>query len=238
MEKMGLEFPKENGKFVCRPTRGLRVVKVLKPVGGGLEYCWRLRKALEEEGVQIVERIFITGLLKDESGKIAGAVGLDGRTGDFIIFRSKASVVATNSVSFRAGFVRDLTGTGTILAYKAGATLANAEFGYLRPGNPKFYFEGITFAIQDGAKFVNARGEPFMEKYEPDWADQADVQLITKAMLMEKRAGKAPVYLDMSLIPDEKRGDYLQSTVAWMDYFYKKLGEELEREGFFKSLGS
>jgi len=25
--------------------------------------------------------------------------------------------------------------------------LANAEFGYLRPGNPKFYFEGITFAI-------------------------------------------------------------------------------------------
>ncbi len=44
-------------------------------------------------------------------------------------------------------------------------------------------------------------------------------------MVMEKMAGKAPVYLDMSLIPEEKKGEYLHSTVAWMDYFYKKLGD-------------
>src|SRR5574341_1452975 len=57
MENMGLEFPKENGKFVRRPTRGLKVTQVLNPVGGGLEYCWTLRKPVEEKGVQIVERI-------------------------------------------------------------------------------------------------------------------------------------------------------------------------------------
>ncbi len=235
MERMGLQFPKENGQFIRRPTRGLRVVKVLKPVGGGLEYCWILRKALEERGVKLVERIFVTSLLKAESGSVAGAVGIDGRTGEFTIIRAKATIIATNSVTFRAGFVRDLTGTGPMLAYEAGATLTNAEFGYLRPGNPRYYFEGITFAIQDGAKFVNSQGETFMEKYEPGWADWADVQLISKAMVMEKKAGNTPIYLDMSLIPEEKRNDYLHSAVAWMDYFYKKLEDRVRIDMFGKS---
>lgn len=235
LEKMGLQYPKENGKYVRRPTRGLRLVKVLKPVGGGLEFCWALRKAVEQEGIQIVERLFITDLVESEQERIGGAVGVDSRTGEFIILCAKSTVIATNSVTFRSGFVRDLTGTGPILAYRAGAALTNAEFGYLRPGTPRFYFEGITYAIQDGAKFRNARGEPFMERYDPEWGDRADVHTITKAMVMEKKAGRAPIYLDMSLIPEEKRDDYLRSTVAWMDYFYKKLGERARIDMFGKT---
>ena len=232
MEKMGLVFAKEDGNFLRCPTRGLRVTKVLKPDGGGLEYCWKLRKAVERESVDIVERVFITDLLRGEDGMVCGAVGLDGRTGEFTIIRAKSTVLATNSVTFRAGFVRDLTGTGSLLAYRAGAVLTNAEFGYLRPGTPKFYFEGITFAIQDGAKFVNAHGEPFMGEHEPDWAD---VQVISKAMVMEKKSGKAPIYLDMSLMPEDKRGDYLHSSVAWMEFFYKKLGDRARIDMFGKT---
>ena len=235
LEKMGLVFPKEDGRFIRRPTRGLKVTKVLKPDGGGLEYCWRLRKALEAEGVDLVERVFITDLARDDGGRVTGALGVDGRTGEFVIVRAGATVLATNSVTFRAGFVRDLTGTGTQLAYDAGAVLTNAEFGYLRPGTPKFYFEGITFAIQDGARFVNAQGEPFMERYEPDWADRADVQALSKAMVREKKAGRTPLYLDMSLIPEEERGQYLQSSVAWMDYFFRKLGDRARIDMFGKT---
>ena len=235
LEKMGLVFPKEDGRFIRRPTRGLKVTKVLKPDGGGLEFCWRLRKALESEGVNLVERVFITDLARDDDGRVVGAFGIDGRTGEFVIIRAGATVLATNSVTFRAGFVRDLTGTGTRLAYDAGAVLTNAEFGYLRPGTPKFYFEGITFAIQDGAKFVNADGEPFMERHEPDWADWADVQLVSKAMVQEKKAGRTPLYLDMSLIPEEERGQYLQSSVAWMDYFFRKLGDRARIDMFGKT---
>ncbi len=232
MEKMGLVFPKEDGRFIRRPTRGLKITKVLKPDGGGLEYCWRLRKALEAEGVDLLERVFVTDLARDDGGLVTGAFGIDGRTGEFVIVRARATVLATNSVTFRAGFVRDLTGTGTHLAYDAGAVLTNAEFGYLRPGTPKFYFEGITFAIQDGARFVNAQGEPFMERYEPDWADRADVQALSKAMVQEKKEGRTPLYLDMSLIPEEERGQYLQSSVAWMDYFFRKLGDRARIDMF------
>lgn len=234
-EKLGVEFPKENGRFLRRPTRGLKVTQVLKPEGGGLEYCWRLRRAAEGEGVHLVERTFVTDLLEDENGRVVGAFGIDGRTGEPSAVRARATIIATNSVTFRAGFARDLTGTGTLLAYDAGAALTNAEFGYLRPGTPKFYFEGITFAIQDGARFVNAAGEPFMERYEPDWADWADVQLISKAMVKERQAGKTPLYLDMSRMPEEKRGHYLQSSVAWMDYFFKKLGDRARIDMFGKT---
>ena len=235
LEKMGLVFPREDGRFIRRPTRGLKVTKVLKPDGGGLEYCWRLRKALEAEGVELLERVFVTDLAQDTDGRVTGAFGVDGRTGEFVIIRAGAVILSTNSVTFRAGFVRDLTGTGTQLAYDAGAVLTNAEFGYLRPGTPKFYFEGITFAIQDGARFVNAQGEPFMERYEPDWADRADVQALSKAMVREKQDGRTPLYLDMSLIPEEERGQYLQSSVAWMDYFFRKLGDRARIDMFGKT---
>ena len=109
--------------------------------------------------------------------------------------------------------MRDITGTGTLLAYRAGAALRNAEFSYVRPGTPKFYFEGITFAIQEGAHWVNAKGEAFMDEYEPEWGDEADVPRIARAMAMENRKGNTPLYLDMSPIPEHLREYFIQSKV-------------------------
>ena len=108
--------------------------------------------------------------------------------------KARTTIVATNAITFRSGFVRDITGTGTLLAYRAGASLRNAEFSYVRPGTPKFYFEGITFAIQEGAHFINAKGEAFMRGYEPEWGDEADVPRIARAMAIENEKGNAPLY--------------------------------------------
>ena len=173
LEKMGLVFPKEDGRFIRRPTRGLKGHQGAQSrtaagssTAGACARRWKPRAWTWWSGFS--SRISH----RDDDGRVTGAFGIDGRTGEFVIVRAGATVLSTNSVTFRAGFVRDLTGTGTQLAYDAGAVLTNAEFGYLRPGTPKFYFEGITFAIQDGARFVNAQGEPFMERYEPDWADR------------------------------------------------------------------
>jgi succinate dehydrogenase/fumarate reductase flavoprotein subunit len=235
-EAIGLKFPRnEDGSYYRRPTRGLDVARVLCPEGGGLEFTWRLRLALIEEGVQLLDRIFITGLLGAGTGRISGAVGVHTRTGEFHVIKARSTIVATNAITFRSGFVRDITGTGTLLAYRAGATLRNAEFSYVRPGTPKFYFEGITFAIQEGAHFTNAAGEAFMRRYEPDWGDEADVPRIARAMAQEKREGRDPLYLDMSAIPEGIRDEFLQSKVKWMDYFFRKLGSEAKTDMFGKT---
>lgn len=235
-EAIGMVFPRnDDGSYARRPTRGLDLARVMHPEGGGLEFCWRLRRALEREGVQLIDRLFVTGLLRGDDGRIVGAAGINSRTGQFHVISAKATIVATNAITFRSGFVRDITGTGTLLAYRAGATLRNAEFSYVRPGTPKFYFEGITFAIQEGAQFVNDKGEAFMRRHEPVWGDEADVPRIARAMALEKKAGNEPLYLDMSGVPAEMRNDFIQSKVKWMDYFFRKLGSEASTDMFGKT---
>ena len=235
-EAIGMKFHRaDDGSYARRPTRGLDLARVMYPEGGGLEYCWRLRLALEAEGVQLIDRIFVTGLLRDSDNRIVGAAGIHSRTGAFHVIKARATIVCTNAMTFRSGFVRDITGTGTLLAYRAGAALRNAEFSYVRPGTPKFYFEGITFAIQEGAHFVNAKGEAFMREYEPDWADEADVPRIARAMALEKDKGNDPLYLDMSVIPEGMREYFIQSKVKWMDYFFRKLGAEARTDMFGKT---
>jgi len=235
-EAIGMKFHRaDDGSYARRPTRGLDLARVMYPEGGGLEYCWRLRLALEAEGVQLLDRIFVTGLLRGNDNRIVGAAGIHSRTGVFHVIKARATIVCTNALTFRSGFVRDITGTGTLLAYRAGAALRNAEFSYVRPGTPKFYFEGITFAIQEGAHFVNAKGEPFMREYEPDWADEADVPRIARAMALEKDKGNDPLYLDMSAIPEGLREYFIQSKVKWMDCFFRKLGSEARTDMFGKT---
>lgn len=236
-EAIGMKFHRaEDGSYARRPTRGLDLARVMYPEGGGLEFCWRLRIALEAEGVELLDRIFVTGLMRAaDDRRVVGAVGVHTRTGVFHVIKARATIVCTNAITFRSGFVRDITGTGTLLAYRAGAALRNAEFSYVRPGTPKFYFEGITFAIQEGAHFVNAKDEAFMRAYEPDWGDEADVPRIARAMALERDKGNVPIYLDMSAIPEHMRDEFIRSKVKWMDYFFRKLGSEARTDMFGKT---
>jgi fumarate reductase flavoprotein subunit len=236
LEGIGLNWPRnEDGSYYRRPTRGLKDTRVMYPEGGGLEFSWKLKRGIEDEGVQILDRFFVTGLMKGDGERVTGAVGVHSRTGEFFAITARATIIATNAITFRTGFVRDLTGTGTLLAYRAGAKLRNAEFSYLRPGTPRFYFEGIAFAIQDGASFVNEKDEQFMLEYEPEWGDRADVPRIARAMAMEKQKGNDPLYLDMSRIDPDKREFYFSSTVAWMQNFLDKLGDEARTDMFGKT---
>ncbi|WP_216665207.1 FAD-binding protein [Pseudoruegeria sp. HB172150] len=235
-EAIGLKFPRnDDGSYARRPTRGLDQARVMHPEGGGLEFCWHLRRALEDDGVLLIDRLFVIGLLKDADGRVTGATGIGSRSGEFYVIAARATIICTNAITFRSGFVRDITGTGTLLALRAGASLRNAEFSYVRPGTPKFYFEGITFAIQEGARWKNARDEAFMPEYDSDWGDEADVPTIARAMALEKRKGNDPLYLDMSPIPEEFRDYFVQSKVKWMDNFFRKLGEEAKTDMFGKT---
>ncbi len=236
LEGIGLQWPRnEDGSYYRRPTRGLKDTRVMYPVGGGLEFSWKLKRGIEDEGVEILDRFFVTGLMKGGTDRVTGAVGVHSRSGEFFAISARATIIATNAITFRTGFVRDLTGTGTLLAYRAGAKLRNAEFSYLRPGTPRFYFEGIAFAIQDGASFVNKHDEQFMLAYEPEWGDRADVPRIARAMAMEKQKNNDPLYLDMSRIEEDKRDFYFSSTVAWMQRFLDKLGDEARTDMFGKT---
>src|ERR1700748_2733168 len=102
----------EAGAYKRRPTRGLDLARVMYPEGGGLEFAWKLRRALEEAGVQLIDRLFVTGLMRGGTDRITGAVGVHSRTGEFHVIKARTTIVATNAVTSPPGFLAATTGTG------------------------------------------------------------------------------------------------------------------------------
>ncbi len=90
---------------------------------------------IETPGIEVLEDFMITDILTHE-GQVAGAVGIDIYSGDIILIKAKAVVLATGGYqpySFKCT-VSDMTGDGMAMAYRAGAKLADMEFLLFIPG--------------------------------------------------------------------------------------------------------
>ena len=107
---------------------------------------WDIKPKLYAEavrlGVNIYNRMMPTALLTaegEQGTRVVGATAVNTRTGNFNIFRSRATVIATGgSVSRLAFFAPELTASGSMsdmnaagvgqsLGWKAGAEIVNAE---------------------------------------------------------------------------------------------------------------
>jgi L-aspartate oxidase len=87
------------------------------------------------------------------------------------------------------------------LAYHAGARLADLEFVQFHPtallleGAPRFL---ISEALRgEGARLVNAHGDPFMDRYHPD-AELAPRDVVARAIVRESDATGGPVALTLA----------------------------------------
>jgi L-aspartate oxidase len=93
-------------------------------------------------------------------------------------------------------------GDGLAMAYRAGARVINCEFIQFHPTTfhhqqaPHFL---ISEAVRGaGAKLVHANGEPFMQKYDPEWKDLAPRDVVARSIGLEMLEKKIPnVYLDL-----------------------------------------
>lgn len=134
-----------------------------------------LRKA-RDSGVEFAEDVQLLDLAKS-GDRIAGAFGLNVRTGELIQFECKAVVMATGG--WHKAFwpntgMRDLSGDGIAMAYRAGAELGNMEFitfccnVFLDPpmwlGSIAPYMMGILI----GHKLTNREGVEFLKAYDPE----------------------------------------------------------------------
>ena len=105
------------------------------------------REMIKYSNVTSHDYIMITKLLTD-NGIITGATGLDIRSGEFVLFKVKAVILATGGYAelydHAEGVPLDirtrLTGDGTAMAYHAGAELCEMEMINFQqlPGSPKW----------------------------------------------------------------------------------------------------
>lgn len=225
-QRLGVEFYTEpDGSLRSIPQRGLDHISccLASPFGrGGTSIVSALLNESKRLGVQRLGRILITDLIKD-NGQIAGAVGFNTISGEFIIFRTNTVILTTGHGAWKTQYFHNTcTGEGTEMAMRAGAKVSNFEFA--RVWNVPHYFawEGQTYLLPLGARFINNNGESFMEKYSPVLGANTDPHYIVRAMAFEAREGRGPFYLDCSLMKPEDK-EMMQPKEGWMALNYHKL---------------
>lgn len=225
-QRYGCEFfRRADGTLKSIPQRGLPHVKLYpaKLVGrGGEDMVRSLVRQLHKTDVTSLGRIMVTDLVK-KNGRVVGAVGFDSINGDFYRFHAQVVIAATGVGGWKTSYGKNTpTGEGVEMVWNAGARLKDFEFSRVWNMPRYFGWEGQTKLIPLGARFVNAKGEPFMEKYSPVLGVNTDPHFITIAMAMEIRAGRGPIYFDISRInPDDLI--LLKPQNGWQLMNYEKL---------------
>jgi L-aspartate oxidase len=141
-----------------------------------------------------------------EAHRVAGVRYLDA-DGQLRDARARATLLATGGAGrvFRETTNPEVaTGDGVALAFLAGARVMDLEFvqfhptALARPGAPRYL---LSEALRgEGAVLVNAAGERFMPRYDPD-GDLAPRDRVARAMLRESDRTGAAVFLSLTHLP-------------------------------------
>lgn len=210
------------------PQRGLEHIKlyVTKLKGsGGLRMVNALVKAIKEEGVESIGRTMLTDLIKDQSGRVIGAVGFNTIDGSFVEVKAKAVLIATGMGGWKSSYMKNpSTGEGIAMAFRAGAEIRNMEFARVWNVPKLFGWEGQTTLLPLGARFVNAKGEDFMKRYSETLGGNTDPHYSTIGMAMEMRAGRGPIYMDTSGLKPEDTA-VVKPKLGWQYINYNRLVE-------------
>jgi len=173
---LGMQFDKENGDFVLGLEGGHSHRRILHAggdaTGKGLT-VFMLNKVLEKENIYAFEYTTVVEILVDNQ-ICMGVLAFDFVSGRNIVFKSKATVIATGGLSRiydRSTNPHTATGDGIALAYHAGAKLSDIEFIQFHPS--ALYIPGeeaflISEAVRgEGAWLLNQDGERFMQDIHP-----------------------------------------------------------------------
>ena len=151
VEKMGMKFRDENDEFVGAPFRDDKT-KIMYAydytsrtnirVCQGAHVKPILYRELLRLGVKVFDRVMATALLTEDGkpgSRVIGAMGVNIRTGEFYIVRSKATVLTSGQYSGIWVFNTELAGSsvhldepnnvgeGAAMGWKAGAELTLME---------------------------------------------------------------------------------------------------------------
>jgi succinate dehydrogenase/fumarate reductase flavoprotein subunit len=210
LERLGLPMRWDNGELYWFPhlLRG-------PGIKSGLRVHWqnikpKMTKMCKERGVQILDRVMVVDLLTD-GDKVVGATAFNTRTGQFVLIKAKAVVLAAGMLcrcfepetpttwkyKFRYHYCpASISGDGFAMAYRAGAKLVNMDingWGFRIRDDSTISFG--NFPNNDGlpAKIIDWKGNPV------SWNTFHTV----KGYHQAEQDGTAPFYYSLNHLPED-----------------------------------
>lgn len=178
----------------------------------GHEIMVTLIEEVRRRDIEIMDEVFVTNLLLTD-GKVAGAFAIDFKTGNFLVFRAKATILASGGsgriYKITSNAAQD-TGDGYAIGYRAGAKLVDMEMVQFHPtgmvypesARGRLVTEGVR---GEGGMLLNSKGERFMKRYAPEKMELAGRDVVARAIATEILEGRGTkhggVYLDVSHLP-------------------------------------
>lgn len=148
------------------------------------------------------DEFFATAILA-ENGVFCGLAGIFMPTGQFMILRGKALLIASGGLGTLYGFTtysQTVSGDGRALAYRAGLNIEDPEFLQFHPTGLVPSGILMTEACRaEGGYLKNSEGKRLMEKYAPSKMELAPRDIVSRSEMteiLEGRGFKGPNGLD------------------------------------------
>lgn len=203
MESFDVEFEKtEDGRLRRHLGRG----NIKNVMFHGPQLMDAMAKATRKKGVAQFHKTMMTDLLTKDD-RVVGAIAFSTQTGEFYVFKAKATVLATgfNWYKGRDPGNRSCTGDGYVAAYQAGCDITHIEISHNNffPANYDIG-PGMSMYVGTGGFFINSKDERFMERYDPVLKDRALQNILAPSFAMEVKRGNTPIYIDMTHFTEEQ----------------------------------
>ena len=237
LEEWGVKFQKDNeGKYDLKQVH--RVGKYVLPMPEGKDLKKILSRQVKRNKIKVINRVMATSVLT-QNGRAIGITGLDVRSGDMYVIKSKAILLCTGACGrlglpasgYLYGTYENPTnaGDGYSMAYQAGAKLSNIECFQINPLIKDYNGPACAYVASPfGAYTANASGNRFIScDY---WSGQMMLEV-----WRELNSGQGPVHLKMYHL-DESTISEIESILfdnerPSRERFHAGRGENYRRDG-------
>ncbi len=224
LERWGLPWSRRpDGRIAQRPFGGHSFPRTCFAADktGFYEMQTLYNRLVGYDGWDRYDEVYVTSFIV-EDGMFKGVTAIDMRTGEFLVFRARAGIIATGGAGRLYKFTtyaHTATGDGLGMALRAGIPLKDMEFVQFHPTG--LVPSGILItegARGEGGYLINKNGERFMKRYAPQKMELAPRDIVARAMMTEIKEGKGLkdevsgleyVLLDLRHLGEEKINERL-----------------------------
>lgn len=214
----------------CKDYSGAEIMRVLR------DEVWNL-------GIPVVDYTAAIELIKDEDGKVAGAVLQNMETNELYVAKAKTVIIATGGAGrlhyqgFPTSNHYGATADGLILGYRAGAPLLYADTIQYHPTGvayPSQIFGAlVTEKVRSlGALLVNVDGEAFMNPLETRDVTASSIirECSTRGKGVPTPGGGYGVWLDTPMIEMIHGEGAIEKRIPAMLRMYLQYGIDMRKE--------